>query len=61
MKFQTRTILAIFLAGMWVNASEFFRNQILLNANWVEHFRSLGMEFPSAPINAAMWVLWGFV
>lgn len=61
MKPRTRSILTIVLAGFWVNASEFFRNQILLNAKWVEHFQSLGMVFPAAPLNAAVWVVWGFV
>jgi hypothetical protein len=61
MKFQPRPLLAVFLAGMWINASEFFRNQILLNSHWVAHFQSLGMTFPSAPMNAIVWVIWGFV
>ena len=61
MKQQTRSILTVVLAGVWINASEFFRNQILLNANWVEHFQSLGMTFPSEPLNAIVWVIWGFV
>ena len=61
MKPQTRSIITVVIAGIWINASEFFRNQVLLNAEWVEHFESLGMTFPSAPINAAVWVVWGFV
>ena len=61
MKTRTRSIITVVIAGMWINASEFFRNQVLLNAEWVEHFESLGMTFPSAPINAAVWVVWGFV
>ena len=61
MKPRTRSIITVVIAGIWINASEFFRNQILLNADWVEHFESLGMTFPSAPINAAVWVAWGFV
>jgi len=46
---------------LWINASEFFRNQVLLNGKWVEHFQSLGMTFPSTPLNAVVWVIWGFV
>ncbi|HUN24142.1 MAG TPA: hypothetical protein PK299_13515 [Anaerolineales bacterium] len=61
MKLRTRDFTAIMLAGIWVNASEFFRNQILLNADWVNHFQALGMIFPSAPLNALVWVIWGFV
>jgi len=61
MKPRTRSIITVIIAGIWINASEFFRNQVLLNAEWVEHFESLGMTFPSNPINAAVWVVWGFV
>lgn len=61
MKSQTRTFVLILLAGLWVNTCEFLRNQILLNGEWVQHFQSLGMGFPSAPINALVWVVWGFV
>ena len=48
---QTRRIIAIMLAGIWVNASEFLRNEVLLKTYWVEHYRSLGMVFPSEPQN----------
>lgn len=61
MKPQIRSIITVFSAGIWINASEFFRNQVFLNANWVEHFQSLGMTFPAAPLNAVVWVIWGFV
>lgn len=61
MKSKTKSIVAVVLAGCWVNASEFFRNQILLNSNWIEHFRSLGMIFPSASLNAVVWAIWGFI
>lgn len=58
---MTRTIVAVLLTGIWINASEFLRNEILLKNYWVEHFRSLGMTFPSAPINGMIWVVWGFL
>lgn len=61
MKQQFRSAAAIVLAGIWINASEFVRNQVLLNSTWAEHFRSLGMTFPSAPLNAVIWIIWGFV
>lgn len=61
MKSTGRAAGAIFLAGLWIGASEFFRNQLLLSASWASHFESLGMKFPSAPLNAAVWILWGFV
>lgn len=53
--------LSTALAGLWINASEFFRNEILVKNDWVNHFQSLGMTFPSAPINGAVWGLWGFL
>jgi hypothetical protein len=61
MKPQIRSIITVVIAGIWINASEFFRNQVLLNGKWVEHFQSLGMTFPSTPLNAVVWVIWGFV
>jgi len=61
MKPQIRKIIVIVLAGVWINASEFVRNQVLLNDNWIEHFQSLRMTFPSAPPNGVIWIIWGFV
>jgi len=61
MKPRIRTILTVVLTGLWVNVSEFFRNQYLLNSHWVDHFRSLGMAFPSEPLNGMIWMIWGFV
>lgn len=56
-----RSALATLIVGIWINASEFFRNEILLKHYWVEHYQSLGMTFPSAPLNGAVWVTWGFL
>ena len=61
MNLQSRNIIAIILTGIWVNASEFFRNEILLKTYWVEHYRSLGMTFPSEPQNGMIWLAWGFL
>jgi hypothetical protein len=49
------------LTGIWVNASEFFRNEILLKKYWVDYYKSLGMTFPSAPLNGVVWIVWGFL
>lgn len=57
---QLRRIGALAGAGVWINASEFFRNQVLLAGTWAQHFQSLGMTFPAAPVNALVWVVWGF-
>ncbi|MDD8019326.1 MAG: hypothetical protein PHP42_13220 [Bacteroidota bacterium] len=61
MKLQSRNILTILLSGLWINASEFFRNEVLLKSYWVSHYQSLGLTFPSAPINGMMWIAWGFL
>ena len=61
MNLQSRNIIAIILTGIWVNASEFFRNEVLLKTYWIDHYRSLGMTFPSEPLNGMIWVAWGFL
>ena len=56
-----KSLYAILLAGLWINASEFFRNEVLVKSLWTAPFKSLGLTFPSAPLNGALWMLWGFV
>jgi hypothetical protein len=56
-----RPALTILLSGIWVNASEFLRNEILLKDYWLDHYQSLGMVFPSAPWNGLAWAVWGFL
>ena len=56
-----KALLAVLLSGIWVNASEFLRNEIFLKHYWVEHYQSLGLIFPSQPINGAIWGIWGFL
>ncbi|HVO65970.1 MAG TPA: hypothetical protein VMT12_05740 [Syntrophales bacterium] len=58
---KSRSIIAIILTGIWVNASEFLRNEVFLKTYWVDHYRKLGMTFPSDPKNGLIWVLWGFL
>jgi hypothetical protein len=58
---HARSIVAVVLTGIWVNASEFVRNEVLLKTYWIEHYRSLGMTFPSEPVNGMLWVAWGFL
>lgn len=58
---RSRNIIAVALTGIWVNASEFFRNEVLLKSFWTGHYQSHGMTFPSAPHNGMMWILWGFL
>lgn len=56
-----RTLLPVFLAGLWINLCEFLRNEILFKSYWVDHFTGMGLEFPSEPLNGILWVVWGFV
>jgi predicted neutral ceramidase superfamily lipid hydrolase len=51
----------VIFTGFWVNASEFFRNEVLLKTYWVDHYQSLGITFPSEPQNGLIWVAWGFL
>lgn len=50
MSLKSRSILSVILTGIWVNACEFFRNEVLLKKYWVDHYQSIGMTFPSASI-----------
>ncbi len=54
-------ILRLLLATLWISGSEFFRNQILLSSAWTEHYASLGLTFPAAPVNGALWGFWSLL
>lgn len=58
---SNKAFVAVLLTGIWINASEFMRNEVFLKEYWVNHYQSLGLTFPSAPINGGVWGLWGFV
>jgi hypothetical protein len=57
----TEDVLPTVFAGVWIVLSEFFRNQLLLNKEWVSHFGTLGLRFVTTPLNGMLWVLWSFV
>jgi len=61
MKFLRGTILPIFLATIWISISEFVRNEFLVKSNWIEHYKRLGLVFPSKPINGAVWGIWSLL
>lgn len=61
MSFIRNTILPILAATVWISVSEFVRNQLLLDAYWVEHYQDLGLVFPSDPVNGAVWGLWSLL
>ena len=56
-----RVALPVLLATIWISISEFFRNEVVLKASWVEHYSNLGMVFPSDPINGVIWGLWSLL
>lgn len=55
---QVKTVLSVLLSGIWVSLSEFFRNEYLLKSKWTEHYESLGLTFPSDPVNGMVWGIW---
>jgi len=61
MKLWRKTILPVFLAAIWISGSEFVRNELLVKSYWLGHYKKLGLVFPSAPINAAVWGVWSFL
>lgn len=58
MKFLRNTLLPVLLATTWISLSEFVRNQFLLKSYWTDHYSSLGLTFPEAPLNGAVWGIW---
>lgn len=58
MNYSKKSILPILLATIWISISEFVRNEFILKAYWIEHYEKLGLIFPSAPVNGAIWGLW---
>jgi len=58
MKTIKKTILPILIAAIWISISESVRNEFLLKSYWTDHYESLGLIFPSEPINGAIWGLW---
>lgn len=61
MKFLRGTILPIFLATIWISISEFVRNEFLVKSYWIEHYKELGLVFPSEPSNGAVWGIWSLL
>jgi len=61
MIFVKKNLLPILLATIWISLSEFFRNEILVKSYWTDHYKNLGLVFPSEPINGAVWGLWSLL
>lgn len=54
-------VLPVLLSTVWISISEFVRNELLLKSFWVEHYKKLGLAFPSAPINGIVLGLWSLL
>lgn len=61
MKTLRKTILPVLLATIWISISEFVRNEFLFKSYWTNHYESLGLVFPSEPINGAFWGIWSLL
>jgi hypothetical protein len=61
MNFLKKTILPVLLSTIWISISEFVRNEVLLKSYWTNHYQNLGIVFPSAPINGAVWGVWSLL
>jgi hypothetical protein len=56
-----KNALAIVLATIWISISEFVRNEYLVKSFWTKHYQGLGLTFPSASINGAIWGAWSLL
>ena len=61
MSFFKKTLIPILAATIWISISEFVRNEILLKSYWTAHYKSIGLVFPSEPLNGAIWGLWSLL
>ena len=61
MNYLKKTIVPILVATIWISISEFVRNEVLLKSYWTGHYESMGLLFPSEPINGAIWGLWSLL
>lgn len=58
LKIIARPFVIVLVTMIWISASEFFRNQVLLKDHWISHFEKLGLTFPQATINGMVWGVW---
>lgn len=56
-----KNAIAILLAGIWMTASEFIRNELLFKEIWIDHYKNMGLDFPSEPVNGIVWVIWSLL
>ncbi|MEI7492158.1 MAG: hypothetical protein WCK92_12220 [Bacteroidota bacterium] len=58
MKFVKKTLFPVLLATVWISVSEFLRNEFFVKSFWTQHYQTIGLTFPSEPVNGAVWGLW---
>ncbi len=56
-----KTLLPILLATVWISLNEFVRNEYVVKKYWTAYYAALGLQFPSAPVNGAVWGLWSLL
>ena len=56
-----KTNVSIMLATLWIGISEFLRNEFLFKSLWDTHYKQLGLEFKTLPINGMLWLVWSFL
>jgi len=61
MKYFKQTILSVLAATIWISLSEFARNEYFVKSYWIKHYQGLGLNFPSEPVNDAMWGVWSLL
>jgi hypothetical protein len=61
MRFIKKTILPVLLSAIWISISEFARNEFIVKSFWTTHYHELGLTFPSAPVNGAVWGIWSLL
>ena len=61
MHFLKKKIIPILSATIWISVSEFLRNELFFKSYWTEHYKNLGLVFPSEPLNGAVWGLWSML
>ena len=52
-----KVVLATLAAGIWMNASEFIQNELLLKNKWISGFESLGLTFETNRLGAKIEII----
>ena len=61
MEYFKKIFIPILLVGIWINISETVRWLLIIESYWIEYYKTLRLVFPSEPVNAIIWMIWGFL